>query len=93
LHGFDGVFGRKSPHSQSQLSVGCGLDGAPVNAQYVFSGTRTATVHFHKEFGVFHGFSSGLRTIDTNGKQGGNCTKIPNGLVMSLCDYSFSGTQ
>jgi hypothetical protein len=54
LHGFDGVFRCKSTHYQSQLTVGCGLDGKLVNPLYVLSGMRSA-VHFHNKFDIFHG--------------------------------------
>jgi hypothetical protein len=52
----DSVFGRKSPHNQCQLTVGCRLDGSPINSLHVFGGVGAATVHFHNKFGIFHSF-------------------------------------
>jgi hypothetical protein len=57
LDGFDSVFGGKSSHNQCKLTVGCRLDGSPVNPLYEFSGATTATVHSYNKFDVFHGLS------------------------------------
>jgi len=54
LHRFDRIFRSKPSHHQGQLAVGCGLDGKPINAQYVLRGMR-ATVDFYNELDVFHG--------------------------------------
>ena len=54
LHGFNRVFGRKSPHDQGQLAVGCRLDGKPIDPQHVLRGMGAATVDFHNKLDVFH---------------------------------------
>jgi hypothetical protein len=55
LHGLDRVFGCESPHHQGQLTVGCRLDGKPINPQNVLRGMSAAAVHFHNKLDVFHG--------------------------------------
>lgn len=54
LHGFDRVFRRKPSHYQGQLTIRCGLDGEPVNAQYILRSVSTTAVHFHNKLDVFH---------------------------------------
>src|SRR6266536_5761542 len=58
LDRLDSVFGCEPSHKQCQLTVGCRLEGSPINPLHVFRGVRTATVHFHNKFGVLHEFSS-----------------------------------
>jgi|SRR5580704_771355 hypothetical protein len=79
LDGLYGVFRRESSHNQCQLAVGCGLDGSPVNALNIFGSACAATVHFHKKLRVFHGFSSGLRTMNTDDERGGTDARGPKG--------------
>jgi hypothetical protein len=58
LNGLDRVFGRESAHNQSQGTVGCHLNGSPINPLDVFSGASAGTVHSYNEFDIFHDFSS-----------------------------------
>src|ERR1039458_4444760 len=57
LDRLDGVFGCEPSHNQCQLTVGCHLDGSPINPLHIFSGVSAATVHFHNKLGGFHSFS------------------------------------
>lgn len=54
LKGFDSILGRKSAHKECQLTVGCRLDGAPINALHVLRSAGDARVHSHNKFDVCH---------------------------------------
>jgi len=54
LHRLNRIFRCKSPHDQGQLTVGCRLDGEPVNPQHVLRSV-SAAIHFHNKLDVFHG--------------------------------------
>jgi hypothetical protein len=53
LHGFDRVFGGKSPHHEGELTVGRRLDGKAVYALHVLSG-MSASRDFNNKLDVFH---------------------------------------
>lgn len=54
LHRLHGIFRCESAHHQSELAVGCRLDGKAVNPQHILRSVSTAAVDFHKELDVFH---------------------------------------